>query len=324
MLTPAPKFTPKNAKKFICDICDFNCCKNSDMERHKMTLKHQRLINTNAGLIKTANNIFDCVCGKQYKHLPSLYKHKKICDKICLEHINENIIEVSNIDNIDGVKFLKMENTEIVELFKIQMKENVEMYKQFTKQLQTQNETIATLANKVGNNTINNNHNSNNKTFNLQFFLNETCKDALNMTDFVNSIKLQLSDLETTGRLGYVKGISSIFLKNLSGLNTHERPIHCSDLKREVLYIKEDNQWIKEDEQKQQLQKAIKEVANKNIKQIPEWVKTNPDCYNSESKTNDKYLQIISNSMSGSSKEEQSKNINQIIKNLAKEVVIDR
>jgi hypothetical protein len=313
MLTPTNNFTPKNAKNIVCEKCDFKCCKNSDMERHKMTLKHKRLINTNAGLIKNADRNFVCVCGKKYRHLPSLYKHKKFCEKI----------DILFDDEVDAVKFLQMENKEIIDLFKNQMKENTEMYKQFMNNVTIQNQTISELANKVGsNNTIHTN--SHNKTFNLQFFLNETCKDAINITDFVNSIKIQLSDLETTGKLGYVKGISNIFLKNLSGLHTHERPIHCSDLKREVLYIKNDDQWIKEDEEKYILQKAIKEVANKNIKQIPEWVKTNPNCYDSESKKNDQYLKIVSNSMSGSSKEEQANNINSIIKNLAKEVLIDK
>jgi hypothetical protein len=134
-----------------------------------------------------------------------------------------------------------------------------------------------------------------------------------------------LSDLETTGRLGYVAGISNIFLNNLKQLDTHQRPIHCSDLKREVIYIKDEDQWSKEeDEITIKLQNVIKQVANKNIKQIPEWVKQHPNCTDSDSKKNTTYLNIVSNSMSGSTKEEQSKNINQIIKNLVKEVFIKK
>jgi hypothetical protein len=204
-------------------------------------------------------------------------------------------------------------------ILKQQLNENTEFRKQIVEIISKQTETINTLADKAGNVT-----NSHNKTFNLQVFLNETCKDAVNMTDFVDSIKLQLSDLETTGRLGYVQGISKIFLKNLNGLDNHYRPLHCSDLKREIIYIKDNNEWTKEDDNKHNLQKAIKEVANKNIKQISEWVKINPDCFDSESKLNDTYLKIVSNSMSGSSKEEQIKNIQMIIKNLAKEVVIEK
>ena len=170
----------------------------------------------------------------------------------------------------------------------------------------------------------NNTNNSHNKTFNLQIFLNEECKDALNIKDFIESIQVQISDLENTGKNGYVEGISKIFINNLEQLNTHSRPIHCSDSKREILYIKNDNKWTKDDEQKTNLSKAIKEVANKNIKQISEWQKLNPEYNDPDSKQNDKYMKIVLNSMSGSTVEEQKSNINKIIKNVAKEVVIEK
>jgi len=295
-------FTPITPINFVCEYCDFICCKKSDMDRHNSTRKHKRLTTTNEKTPKTADIFYDCICGKKYKHISSLCKHKKTCTQL------------NNHDDTDGIKLLHMENKEIIELLKQQMKENGEL----CKQLKSQNETINELASKVGNHTINN------KTFNLNLFLNETCKDALNITDFIKSIKLQLSDLEATGRLGYVGGISKILLHNLNGLDTHQRPIHCSDFKREILYIKDDNQWIKDDDDKLVLQNAIKHIASKHMRQIPEWVKCNPDCYNSDSKSNDKYLKIVSNSMSGSSKEEQDKNIHLIIKNLAKEVVIQK
>jgi hypothetical protein len=173
-------------------------------------------------------------------------------------------------------------------------------------------------------NGTHNTTNSHNKTFNLQFFLNEQCKDALNMSDFINSIQLQLSDLEETGRLGYVDGISKVVIDNLNSLNVHSRPLHCSDSKREVIYIKDNDQWVKENENKDTMRNMIKQVANKNIKNIPEWVKAYPDCLKSESKQNDKYLKIVSNSMSGSTEEEQKNNINKIISKVAKEVVISK
>jgi hypothetical protein len=295
-------FTPITPINFVCEYCDFICSKKSDMDRHNSTRKHKRLTTTNEKTPKTDDIFYDCICGKKYKHISSLCKHKKTCTQL------------NNHDDTDGIKLLHMENKEIIELLKQQMKENGEL----CKQLKSQNETINELASKVGTHTINN------KTFNLNLFLNETCKDALNITDFIKSIKLQLSDLEATGRLGYVGGISKILLHNLNGLDTHQRPIHCSDFKREILYIKDDNQWIKDDDDKLVLQNAIKHIASKHMRQIPEWVKCNPDCYNSDSKSNDKYLKIVSNSMSGSSKEEQDKNIHLIIKNLAKEVVIQK
>jgi hypothetical protein len=306
MTTFDNKILPKLCPKYNCQNCDYTTSKKSSFNSHCQSKKHKnRLLTTNdnENSAKLCPQHYSCKnCEKTYKDRAGLWRHNKKCNKF----------EMS--DDIDGLKLLHMENKEIIELLKQQMKENGEL----CKQLKSQNETINELASKVGTHTIHN------KTFNLNLFLNETCKDALNITDFVKSIKLQLSDLEATGRLGYVEGISKILLHNLNGLDTHQRPIHCSDFKREILYIKDDNQWIKEDEDKLVLQNAIKHIASKNMKQIPEWVKCNPDCYNSDSKTNDKYLKIVSNSMSGSSKEEQDKNIHQIIKNLAKEVVIQK
>jgi hypothetical protein len=171
---------------------------------------------------------------------------------------------------------------------------------------------------------INNINNCNNKTFNLQVYLNETCKDAINLTDFVDSIKIQIKDLEKIGEKGYAEGVSQIFIDNLQQLHTHSRPIHCSDSKRETLYIKNDNQWSKDDEQKSGLTKAIKQVANKNIKQICEWQKLYPKYNDPESKQNDKYMKIVLNSMSGSTKKESEKNYEKIIKNVIKETIINK
>ena len=177
------------------------------------------------------------------------------------------------------------------------------------------------LAQKAGNN---NNSNNNNKTFNLQVFLNETCKDAINLSDFVNQIQVSIGDLEETGKLGYAEGISKVFIKNLNDIDYSNRPIHCSDSKRETLYIKDDNQWTKDDEQKSNLTKAIKQVANKNIKKISDWQQLNPEYNNPDSKQNDKYMKIVLNSMSGSTKEEADKNYEKIAKNIAKEVIIEK
>ena len=154
--------------------------------------------------------------------------------------------------------------------------------------------------------------------------MNETCKNAINLTDFVDSIKVQIKDLEKVGEKGYAEGISEIFINNLQQLNTHSRPIHCSDFKRETLYIKDSEQWTKDDEDKTTLTKAIKQVANKNIKQISEWQKLHPKYSDPDSKQNDKYMKMLCEVMSGSSKEEQQRNYNKIIKNITKEVVIDK
>jgi signal recognition particle subunit SEC65 len=154
--------------------------------------------------------------------------------------------------------------------------------------------------------------------------LNETCKDALNISEFVDSIKVQLTDLETVGQDGYVEGVSKILIKNLNELDTCKRPIHCSDVKREVLYIKDNDKWSKEGNERQVIKKAIKDVSNKNIRQITEWANLNPDCRHSDSRKNDQYLKIVMNSMSGGSNEEQTTNIEKIITNITKSVIIEK
>lgn len=301
----------KNAGCFNCDLCDFKCSKLSNYNNHLTTAKHQRLTISCQKMPKNAATMdLVCICGKKYKHSSSLCKHKKICLLVTQPHlITEN--KLINNNNISDSDIVKKDN-----LIEYLIKENTE-FKGLIMELIKKEST---------NNTINNVNsiNSNNKTFNLQFFLNETCKDALNIREFVDSIKIQLSDLETIGRVGYVEGVSKILIKNLNELDTCKRPIHCSDLKREILYIKDDDKWLKENEEKLVIKKAIKDVANKNIKQIPEWMRRNPNCNSSESNKNDQYLQIVMNSMSGGSNEEQYNNIEKIVKNITKSVIIEK
>jgi hypothetical protein len=234
--------------------------------------------------------------------MSTLCAHKKKCIEIEEEQTEENgYYEGINIKDKDAL---------VLHL----LKQNGELQKSLIEMSKDKSIT--------NNNT--NNTNSHNKTFNLNFFLNETCKDALNISDFVSSIKLSLEDLENTGRQGYIEGVSNIILKKLNKLGQYDRPIHCADQKREVLYIKNDNQWFKESEEKPLLTKAIKTIANENIKQIKTWREQNPDCTHSDSKKNSLYLKIVSNSMSGSDKEECDKNLNKIISNVAKETMIPK
>jgi hypothetical protein len=166
---------------------------------------------------------------------------------------------------------------------------------------------------------IQNTTNNNNNSFNLNIFLNEKCKDALNIQDFVNTIKLQLSDLEETGRLGYVEGLTNILVRGLKELDVHKRPIHCSDLKREVLYVKDKDEWSKEDNEKDRIKKAIKQISIRNAKQINEWTKQNQGYNDSANKKSDKYLKLVIEANSGEPEE-----INKIIKQVAKQVTIDK
>jgi hypothetical protein len=187
-----------------------------------------------------------------------------------------------------------------------------------------QNKIIMELAKNAGNNNTINNTNCNNKTFNLQVFLNEKCKDALNISDFVNSLKLTLEDLENVGDKGFVDGITRILVNGLKKLDVYKRPIHCSDLKRETMYLKNENIWEKDNENKENMKKVIKQIANKNINKIYDWKDKYPDCRFSDSKKNDQYSRIIIESMGASTIEEDQVLYEKIIKNIAKETTIDK
>ena len=298
--------TNKNAEKmptfFYCQNCDFKCSKNSNYKTHLLTAKHQRLTNSCQKMPKNANNL-ECICGKNYKHISSLCKHKKICPDIKQYNNTTENTEVPELNtNENLIQHLLKENSDFKNLI-------MELVK---KDFITNN----------NNNTINN-VNSNN-SFNLNVFLNDTCKEAMNMSEFVDMIAIQMSDLENFAHMDYANGVSKILLKNLNNLDTNQRPIHCSDLKRETIYIKENDCWTKETDDKPNLKSAIKQIAFKNIKHINEWVKENPGCQDPRTKQNVKYNKIVMNSMSGGTVEEQQDNINKIVKNVTKAVVIDK
>jgi len=296
------KKMPKNAD-FFCSFCNFKCSKKSNYQIHIKTKKHKYGLNGNKLKemeIEKKCQEYICDCGKKYLSISGLWKHKKIC--------NNNSIQKSNEEEYSDKQLIMM-----------LIKDNSE----FKNMMFEQNKSMMELVKNGTHNTVNLNNN-NSKTFNLQLFLNETCKDAINLSDFVNQIKLSLNDLEETGTLGYAEGISKVFIKNLDDIDYNMRPIHCSDSKRETLYIKDNNEWTKDDDKKSNLTKAIKQVANKNIKNITEWQKLHPDYSDPNSKQNDKYMKIVLNSMSGSTKEESDKNYEKIAKNIVKEVVIEK
>ncbi len=289
--------SPKIAQLYSCNICNYNTCNKYDYTKHIYTNKHKcnENVTTETNLSPKVAKKFTCICGYTFTNRTSLWRHKKQCDEL-----DEN--DLSEIDKDKIIMTLIKQNTELI---------------------QCQKDMFSKLNNN-GNTNCNNTHNSHNKTFNLQVFLNETCKDAMNITDFVNNIKMELTDLENTGRKGYIEGISNIIVKNLNKLEQHLRPLHCCDLKREILYIKDNNKWTKESEDKPILTKAIKNIANQNIKLIKNWSDQYPDCTKADSKKNNLYLKIVSNSMNGLTKEESDKNIIKIISNVVKEVTIDK
>ncbi len=286
--------------KFVCENCNYLTSRKSQYDRHILTPKHTKASNCYISASEKVPKKFKCTCGKEYKHDSSYYKHKKNCNKN-----KEEPHEPSNNVILELIK----QNQEFKEL------------------IIEQNKQIVELANKVGNNTINNTTNNttnHTNTFNLQFFLNEQCKDALNIMDFINQLQLNTTDLDMVGRLGYSEGISKLFIRGLKELDLFKRPIHCSDLKREVLYVKDKDSWEKDSDEKKKMKNAIKYIAAKNFKQIHDWQEENPDSNDYNSKKNTDYNQIVLHSMGGATAEEDENNYNKIIRNVAKEVIIDK
>jgi hypothetical protein len=296
---------PKNAEKFVCEKCDFKCYKLSNYNTHILTLKHKILQNTTEKNAKNAEYI--CHCNKVYKHHSSLWNHKKKCNFI-KEKTNEEIEQTKTDENID----IDLSDKSLI-LTLIQ--QNNELQKQML-------EVIKNGTNNT-NNIINNNNNSNNKSFNLNLFLNETCKNAMNIMDFVDSIKIQLCDIESIGELGYVNGMSKLIIKHLNALDENMRPIHCSDPKRESLYVKDQNVWEKEDPDNKKIKKAIKYISHKNICALPEWKAKYPDCIYSDSLKSDQYNHIVIEAMGGSGDNDAEK-ADKIVKKIAKAVTIDK
>jgi hypothetical protein len=286
---------------FYCNICDYYASRKYHFDRHLLSPKHTKSTNDNETGVKGVKWAkYDCPnCKKIFNDRSGLWRHKKKCIVK-----NDNSV---HIDKDEIIKYLMKENGEFKELL-------MEQNKMVMKVCEKNSIDI----NNINNTTIN----SNNKTFNLNVFLNEQCKDAMNIMDFVDSLKIQLSDLENVGKLGFVEGITNIIIKNLRALDVHKRPVHCSDTKREVMYVKDENKWEKENVEKKKLKKAIKHIAHKNSKLLPEFKAKYPDCMHSDSKKSDQYNKLIIEAMGGHG--DDSVQEDKIIKNIAKEVTIDK
>jgi hypothetical protein len=291
----------KICNEYFCEVCDYKTVRKSSYDDHLLSRKHNKSMFVNQNLQKICNEFICQKCNKKYKDNSGLWRHKKKCngsDFVDVEQNNETIIQKNNSEKDELINYLIKENQEFKNLI-------LEIVKKDTYQ--------------VTNNTTTNSHN---KAFNLNFFLNETCKDAMNIMDFVESIKLQVSDLESVGELGYVEGISNIIVKNLNALDVTQRPVHCTDKKRETIYIKDDNKWEK-DEERNKMHKMIKKVADKNARLLPKFTEKYPDYKNYHSKNSDKYSKIIVEAMGGSGDNDYEKE-EKIIKNIAKNILVEK
>jgi len=299
---------------YFCDICDYNTCRKSSWDKHIVTIKHVLSHNGNQKLQKSCKKTkqFVCdTCSNNYNTRNGLWKHKQKCNN---EQINPNIS--SNIDTNTILQIIQ-QNDE----FKSLLIEQNEEFK--TLLVEQNNKVIDIYKNGVNTTTNNTMTNCNNKSFNLNVFLNETCKDAMNMKDFVDSIQITLADIENMGKLGFVNGISNIIVNRLKAIDVHLRPVHCTDQRRETMYVKEKNQWNKEEEDNKNIRTFIQLVAHKNTKNLSLFKNKHPDCLEYHSKYNDQYNKIVMETFGGYGNTDYDSE-NKIIRKLVKELAIDK
>ena len=288
---------PKIPKVYTCNTCSLITSNKKDYSKHLLTSKHLKQSKGYEKIKEIPKNPFSCDCGSVYKHSSGLWRHKKLC-----EFTNSDITSYNSQDDVKSLTSLVMEL----------MKSNTELQKQL----------VDVCKNSNTNNNNNINSHNNNKTFNLQFFLNEQCKDAMNISDFANSFDLQLSDLESVGELGYVEGITKIFVDKLNSMDIYKRPIHCSDAKREIIYVKDDNKWEREERSNPKLRYAIKSISFRNMKLANLWSDTYPESKDGDSRLNDTYMKLIKESTGGNG--EISLSEDKIIRRIAKNILIEK
>ena len=290
------------AKKFSCEKCDFVCSNKYNYNSHLITRKHKMLTNANFDANrKTAKPciVYTCDCGTTYNHKSSLSRHRKSCNKS-----NNSLNEPD-----------KLVNT-ILEL----VKEN----QQFKNMLIEQHNYIIKISEKTTITNCNNNNNSNNKNFNLNFFLNEQCKNAINLSDFVENVKLELADLENIADMGYVDGVTQIFMNGLKDMDIYTRPLHCTDIKREILHIRENNTWIKDTPDQEKIKAAIHRIAFRNIQQISEWNKQHPESEVLDTTDYNRSFQIMKESLGNTCPGGVERNNERVLKNVMRGVYIDK
>ena len=298
--------SPKISKKFICEKCDYKCSKQSEFNKHISTNKHKILQTPTTDVTQ---KVYVCGCGKIYKHSSTLYAHKRKCD---YKKPNEE----PSVETTPPQPSSQVDMMVVLEL----LKQNQE----FKDLLIEQNKQMLILAQKAGNNNNNTNTNCNNK-FNLNFFLNETCKDAITFSDFINSIEVTMDDFIQTGNMGFVNGISKVMMERIKDMDLHTRPLHCTDLKRETVYIKNEEKWDKEDGDNSHLRKAVKCVAKKNYNQLHKWYNNKiPEVETLGTEECEDYFKFYKSALGGYDKEEDKKFEDKIIKNVLKEVILDK
>jgi hypothetical protein len=312
------KIIAEKGNNFICELCNFVCCKKYNYDMHLSTKKHQILANPTE---KPVKKCLDCShCGKIYKHSSTLCAHKKLCNKNKKENIE---IKGETTDQMNVLTNMVCEMFKSNNLLQTQNQEFKTMIVELVQSntaLQTQMLEVCKNTLPVNqHNTVNSNNNNKTTTFNMQVFLNETCKDAMNLKEFVDSIKLTLADFEMVGEKGLIDGLSSIIINSLRATDLNLRPIHCSDVKREVMYVKDNDKWEKEGPKNDKIRHVVQNVEHKNIRLLVDYCNEHVDCMDPESPSNDNYLHLSSVATSGT-----ADHLDKIITKIAKEVVVDK
>ena len=309
MTTHDNKIKQKLSNIFYCEKCEYKTVRKNNMKNHELSAKHIKTTQNNDFKQKLSKTYICENCDKKYLDRAGLWRHKKNCSQNINTIIEkEETIVIKNNDDEDIINSKD-------ELIKYLINENKE-FKNLILEI-SKKDTIGNITNNT------NTNNSHNKTFNLNFFLNETCKDAMNMSEFIESVKIQLSDLENVGKLGFVDGISNIIIKNLEALDVEKRPVHCCDAKRETMYIKDQDKWEKDDHELKQMRELVRYVRDKNISMVNTWRDLYPECVKSDSKKTTQFNQIYMESFGGekgTKKEKEEK----IISRIAKAVIIDK
>ena len=307
------KKVPKSSKMYVCKSCDYNTVRESQYDRHLMTAKHKKLTLLTKKVPKSSKKFICESCDKCYKSRVGLWKHKQLCS----DAIDVSYNMVDNIAHQSSEMTIQpTESNTIIEL--------IRQNQEFKELIMEQNKQLIELAQKPT--TTNNNMNTinNNQKFNLNFFLNEQCKDAMNMSDFLENMQLDIEDLTETGRLGYVGGISRILVNKLREIDTYKRPLHCTDMKREILYIRENDEWSKEDNYKETLKELVDRVANKNCKTMSQWTEEHPNYTEMDSFENQEFMRLSNAILGGFGDQECKQFRDKITRNAIKEVVIHK
>ena len=305
------KKVPKSSAIFFCEKCNYTTSRKSQYNRHLMTAKHKILINPNEKS-SAASTEYTCECGRIYKHLSSLCAHKKLCTFAMNEHdiVKKETIMQSNNDKSDSIMELIKQNQDFKSLLIQQQKENQSLQKQLIEAV------------KDGSKTINNTTNNNQK-FNLNFFLNTTCKDAMNMSEFIENINIEFQDIENIGKNGYVAGMTDMIISRIKDLDVTKRPLHCTDLKRETMYIKDNDEWSKDTPENSKLRRMIDCVAKQNYGTVPLWREKYPECQDWNNPKYDFCIDMMRNIL-GDMGDEQIRMDNKIIKNLSRHLLVDK